>query len=427
MSCHRDAVLTQGKAYLVTFTLVSRTSGSYQIVLGGTQGTFRNTLGTYTETIICGATAGRARIQSAADGIATIDNWTVQEIIEHPVGGNHLIAADVLQGHGDFAIDGDSYFTIPAGWVISTGSAQFNSASAVNLSVTNKLIAGKTYRIEFQLLAVTGNGVQPSIGGVTGTTRNTIGIWSEYITAGTSNASLVGKAGATATVDGWTIREVFDGNIGPDGVNFNGISNCLQTTKSVDLTITQKITVLAEVKFNNYSTTAITVFIEGTPLPAGTTLGTIALSGQGTTLNDPIRSIVWGNAGAATSEYYNSTFGWSRGLSHILAFVNDMTQAASNEPVLFRDGSVLPPSSHTFTNNNTGFFGDFVLYFGGRGGTSLFSDVRMKNIAIFTRILSSEEIADYTAWQRDDRSPRPFSLFTGGPGQYQQLLRRRSS
>ena len=316
------------------------------------------------------------------------------------VGGNHLIAADVFNGHGDFSIDADPIFNSTGGWTIAGGVATFSSASDGTLRKLSSIVIGKTYEFKFTLSAVTGIGVRPFAGATGGTLRNTPGTYTESIfcTAGFA-PSIVGFAGSTATIDNWTVREVYDGTISQDGAYFNGVSNSLQSSQSIDLTGTNKVTVLADVKIHNYSLTADGIVYEFS-VSAGTNTGSFWSYLGGTIAGDPLSIFCRGNVGNNNAFYLPSLTRITDNNTHSMVATYDFTQPV-NEGNLSIDGVNFTASSRPISSNNTGNFGDYPLYIGSRAGTSLFSEISIKNLAFFSRVLSSEEIADYYAWSKD--------------------------
>lgn len=74
----QDIVVTNGNSYQVTFEITSYTAGTITPVVGGTSGTARSAVGTFTETIVAGA-GGSPRLELRADstGNMSIDNVSV--------------------------------------------------------------------------------------------------------------------------------------------------------------------------------------------------------------------------------------------------------------------------------------------------------------------------------------------------------------
>jgi len=90
--------VTTGLSYSVSFVLV-KTTGSVTPVLGGTLGTARSSSNTFTETIVCGATAVIA-LRASEDFTGTVDTVTVI-----PLTGNGTVTGTVTvvwTNAGDF-------------------------------------------------------------------------------------------------------------------------------------------------------------------------------------------------------------------------------------------------------------------------------------------------------------------------------------
>lgn len=77
-------VLIPGKLYKASFTITSYSSGRVCIGAGGSRGTYRNSIGTYTEFIYC-ITAGFAGLvcENNDNFVGSIDNVTFQEVLSN--------------------------------------------------------------------------------------------------------------------------------------------------------------------------------------------------------------------------------------------------------------------------------------------------------------------------------------------------------
>ena len=71
---------TTGKSYRITFDIVSISQGEFFFKFGGVNGTFRNSIGTYTETIQA-INSNRIALDSLNNAIGSIDNVSVKEVI----------------------------------------------------------------------------------------------------------------------------------------------------------------------------------------------------------------------------------------------------------------------------------------------------------------------------------------------------------
>lgn len=79
------AVIEAGRAYNITYTVSSRSAGSVQVSLGGTNGTSRSANGTYSETIVAGSS--NTNISFTGTGFSgNIDNVIVTPIAIVPSG-----------------------------------------------------------------------------------------------------------------------------------------------------------------------------------------------------------------------------------------------------------------------------------------------------------------------------------------------------
>ena len=75
---------TTGKSYRITFDVVSISQGEFFFKFGGVNGTFRNSIGTYTETIQA-INSNRISLDSLNNAIGSIDNVSVKEYLGQSV------------------------------------------------------------------------------------------------------------------------------------------------------------------------------------------------------------------------------------------------------------------------------------------------------------------------------------------------------
>lgn len=339
------------------------------------------------------------------------------------VAGNHLIATDVLNGHGDMQIDADPFFSYGGGWSVSGGVAvRVPNAATTNLSKTLVIVPGKPYQVSYTVLNYVAGTVQPTVGTTTGTVRSANGSYSEIIIAGAGTGTLLqANPAGSFQVDNWTIREVWDGTFSEGMCRFNGVSNSAQTTRKIDLTNTNKVTLLADVKIPTYDTVnTLAVYEFG--VNSGTVVGTFSGFIAGATAGDPWRIITKGNVGADQGQYFPKVTKLTDRNTHLMANISNMS-LSGNEGDYYQDGVYITASARVSVNNTANFIEDH-LYFGGRAGTSLFSNISLANVALFDRVLSASEIADYTAWRNDMRNPHFFSLFFAGGESNVRKIRR---
>jgi len=79
-SIYRTNLLTVGKTYQVTYTVLNYSAGSVTCQVGGTFGTTRTANGTYTDYVVCGATTTFQMISRSGSNTLDIDDVQVKEI-----------------------------------------------------------------------------------------------------------------------------------------------------------------------------------------------------------------------------------------------------------------------------------------------------------------------------------------------------------
>src|SRR5205085_1101844 len=92
-----DSQLISGRYYRVTYT-ITRTAGTVAASIGGTAGVSRNLAGTYTETIVAGATTTIGMSADAAFA-GSVDNLTVVALGDIAV-GNEAVSGDMSSATG---------------------------------------------------------------------------------------------------------------------------------------------------------------------------------------------------------------------------------------------------------------------------------------------------------------------------------------
>jgi len=85
----RPISVTAGKMYQVVFEIASRTNGDVRIIMGGTNGTSRSTVATFTETIIAAATT---EVIVEGNGTLNVNDLSVKEIL----GGSVISGAEFM-------------------------------------------------------------------------------------------------------------------------------------------------------------------------------------------------------------------------------------------------------------------------------------------------------------------------------------------
>jgi hypothetical protein len=189
---------------------------------------------------------------------------------------------------------------------------------------------------------------------------------------------------------------------------FNGVNAFGVTSRTLDLSGTNKVTVLVDVKLKVYPLTSAMLVLEHSVNYA---LNNAFLIGpDGTVVNDPWHSALHGNVGINYADYNKSNYVGLDLNRHSYAATFDMS-LSTNEANLFSDGNLLVPSTRPLNVNNTENLGNYFTYIGMRAGTLYPLNGSVSDLAILKRIVSAEENAEYYAWMNDARSPHFFSLF----------------
>lgn len=173
--------LENGADYSVTFTIVTRTSGSVSVAVGGSTGTLRSSAGTYTQTITAGS--GSTIGVVTADGFrGTIDNFSVQRVVE--------------------------------------------TSSAVTRTPSTSLVLGEDYEITFTILTRTAGSVRGVVGNRTTTSYSSPGTYTQILTP--SSGTTIGVSttnGFEGTVDNVIVKPLTDCGSGPDYVYKSPLDN----------------------------------------------------------------------------------------------------------------------------------------------------------------------------------------------------------
>jgi hypothetical protein len=99
-------------------------------------------------------------------------------------------------------------------WTIAAGVATYDPAvgsGTANLDQAIAITAGLSYQTTFEITARSAGGVRIRIGGESGTTRTTTGIYTEIIKAGSSNSLvsfLATPSSANVSIDDVSVKEI---------------------------------------------------------------------------------------------------------------------------------------------------------------------------------------------------------------------------
>jgi hypothetical protein len=226
----RDVGAIPGRAYSVTFTVLSITSGTFKGRVGGVSGSVNATApGTYTEVIIATGPSVTGGVVGVNPTTGSVTNISIRELtaldtaslyqdsagtlpvtaVEQPVGlmldkRLGLVRGAGLCTNGSFA--DAAGWTLPSGWSVSGGTLKKPGIEATSATWTAGLATGKTYEVTFNLISTGGMNVQfggAFIGpGAGAGPKRVIGT----ITGGTA---VIGFQGGNAIeVDNVSIREI---------------------------------------------------------------------------------------------------------------------------------------------------------------------------------------------------------------------------
>ena len=100
-----------GRTYIVTFEITSYTAGRVKAKVGGTLGTYRNSVGVYTEIIVATNTDNARIVRSDLNFTGSIDNISVKEVLyDQPSGTlqlyNHLDNTPRIEYNADGTVKG---------------------------------------------------------------------------------------------------------------------------------------------------------------------------------------------------------------------------------------------------------------------------------------------------------------------------------
>jgi len=94
--------LATGHAY-DTSIVVTRTAGNVCVVVGGTEGTDRDSADTFAETITVGSSNNKLAVRADADFVGTVDTYSVKSARLYPVNGFQTAIASDVSGNGNHA------------------------------------------------------------------------------------------------------------------------------------------------------------------------------------------------------------------------------------------------------------------------------------------------------------------------------------
>ncbi len=302
--------------------------------------------------------------------------------------------------------DSDTAWAKGSGWSISGGKAVRVAAgggSTINQSAA--LVAGAIYRIEFDYYNVTTTGLYAALrGGVTVSGPNVSltsasGRYSCFIRAVSGNNTFDISCSDPATsgsFDNFTIRELpgnhayqttsasrptlqQDSN-GLYYLSFDGTDDGM-ATPSIDFTGTDKMTVWAGVRKNSDAAAGILAELSTN---SDSTNGTFNLA-----------------ASVSGNNYYTQSRGTVRSAKYATGYVAPISNILTGIGDISGDACSLRVNGTTVTaatDQGTGNYGNYPLYIGRRGGTTLPFNGRIYQLIIRGAASNDGQIAATEAW-----------------------------
>ena len=219
------------KIYKISYSVTSYTSGSVEVGVGGTSNNNiqRNSVGDFVE---YHTSNGTNLTIISRNLIGSIDNVSVKEFTASDMDVTRATAAtrvdenglvnyaEVLGSeiitNGDFATD--SGWTIGTGWSISGGKANATDAAFNSqLSDSTNVVAGKVYKISFDVSNYVKGNVRVTVGNVSSSTVSSDGSYTFYLTTSLTTpfrfSTYAGGSGTTLSVDNVSVKESDRNNV----------------------------------------------------------------------------------------------------------------------------------------------------------------------------------------------------------------------
>ena len=355
------------------FTFSANSGGSTALCIGGPTGTLFATIASgQTGSRVCVSDAsGNITLRSNTAGVTNSFTLTSVNSVAgkhryQPTTGNKPIlrgtptGADLLAGKGAFSDPGD--WTVFNGASITGGAYVADGiASTAQANTSLAVTSGRVYRITYTVLDFVSGNVRIQMTGGTfygGPVRSANGTYTEYFTAAGDATTLRISGGTTPglKVDNLTVFDVTaDAVAAPYFLHYDGVDDFMQTA-SVNLTATDEVTVCQGVrKLSDAASGAVLEFSTITTNPGSFALFAPAAVNANVTFNtngSALAQAVYANAAVAAPVTLVAT-----GIADI-----------SSDTALLRINGVQRATSAA--DQGTGNYGNYVLYFGRRGGTA---------------------------------------------------------
>jgi hypothetical protein len=318
--------------------------------------------------------------------------------VEQPVGlildksKGLVLGADVVL-NGDFEAGASNWAIVGANVSIAGGKASWTAAAANERITQGSLTSTKWYQVSFDVADYTAGNVYfasaVAVASVTGT-----GAYSYLITGATNIYIRSGPSGFTGSVDNISVRELpgnhaFNPNattvrpvLKADGalryLEFGGVDDWLQTA-SIDFSGTDKLSVFAGVYKTSDAATAVFAELSSNLNNNNGAFTLSAPSGAG------LNTYGWVSKG--TDPGILAPTGYVAPVKSVLTGLGDISGDSS---ILRSNGAIAASSA---TDQGTGNFGNYALYIGRRGGSSLPFNGRLYSMVVLGRTATADEIA----------------------------------
>ena len=372
-----SALLTVGAVYSITWTITEMSAGGLRLHDGSLFGPTRTAAGTYTELVRATGTNFYV-ISTGASTTASIDNISVRELA-----GNHATApTDAARPTYGIEPKGGRRNLLLATDTLATQSLTV-TAVAHTLAFTGTGTVTLTGASTAGPLVGTGAGNRVSL---------TFTPTAASLTLTVSGSVTLGQLELGSTATNYQ-RVTNDYDVTEAGVQtchycrYDGFNNSMSTA-AIDFTATDKMSVFAGVR--KLSDAAVGVIAE-LSADSGSNNGVFAAYNQsGSGLQG------WGYNSRGTFAANNAvTSGYPAPISNVLTGLGDI----SGDRNTFRiNGTQV---GQVTTDQGTGNYGNYPLFIGRRGGTTLPFNGRDYGIIIVGKAASASEITDTELWLSD--------------------------
>lgn len=179
---------------------------------------------------------------------------------------------------------------------------------------------------------------------------------------------------------------------------FNGVNAFGSTSQTLNLTSTDKLTVLFRIMFVNYDLINQKFILEHGNFSLAPNVFNI--QNQGVAANDPLR-IVDVDAGSlqVNYDYISSQTNLQNKNKTDIAVTYD--RALADNTIKYYQNAIFLTPVKTQNQNTIGNYANSVLFLASRGGLSGFSNIYLYDLAVFSRVLSPREIYEYYQWSNN--------------------------